>query len=94
MQTLRGLVEIKVPEDLWPRSSGWSGKVIGVRVSPGDRVREGDVVAEVEIEKAVLEIESPVSGVVVEVKVRVGDTVGPGDVLAVVKPEGSAGLAG
>lgn len=94
MQDLERVIEIRVPEDLWPRSSGWSGKVVGVRVSPGDRIREGDVVAEVEIEKAVLEIESPVSGVVVEVRVRVGDVVGPGDVLAVVRPGGSAGLAG
>lgn len=86
MQGSGGLVEVRVPEDLWPRSSGWRGRVVGVRVSPGDRVREGDVVAEVEIEKAVLEIESPVSGVVVEVRVGVGDEVGPGDVLAVVRP--------
>lgn len=79
-----GLVEVKVPEELWPRRGGWSGRVVGVRKRPGERVRRGEVLVEVEIEKAVLEIESPVDGVVEKIA-EPGERVEPGSVLAVVR---------
>ncbi|MET1129298.1 MAG: biotin/lipoyl-containing protein [Thermoproteota archaeon] len=83
------LYYVRVPEDLWPRSSGWRGEVVEVYKDVGDRVLAGEVVAEVEIEKAVLEIESPVSGRVAEVRARKGDLVGPGDVLLAVELDGA-----
>lgn len=76
------VVDVRVPQDLWPRRLDWRGRVVAVHASPGSRVSEGDPLAEVEIEKAVLVLESPVSGVVVEVSVSVGDEVGPGDLVA------------
>lgn len=79
------IVELKVPEELWPRRADWKGRVVSVFVGPGDEVREGDLVAEVEIEKVVLGLESPCSGRVLEVRAKSGDVVGPGDVIAVIE---------
>ena len=79
-----GLVEVKVPEELWPRRGGWKGRVVSVFKRPGERVARGEVLAEVEIEKAILEIESPVSGVVRKVA-EPGSPVGPGSVVALVE---------
>ena len=77
--------EVKVPEELWPRRGGWSGVVVRLLKREGDAVSPGEVVAEVEIEKAVLEIESPVGGVVEEVVSGEGSRVGPGSVILVVR---------
>ncbi len=79
------VVEVGVPREYWPSRGEWEGTVVAVHVAVGDRVSEGQVVAEVELEKAVLEVESPVSGVVVAVHVAVGDKVGPGDPLVSVR---------
>jgi len=83
---------IKVPEELWPRRGRWVGKVVGVLKKPGERVSRGEPVAEVEIEKAVLVIESPYDGVVKEVLVSPGDSVSPGSglVRVVLSGEGKA----
>lgn len=81
------LVEVKVPEELWPRRGGWRGKVVSVLKRPGERVSRGEVLAEVEIEKAILEIESPVDGVVKEVA-EPGSPVEPGSVVAIVEEAG------
>lgn len=48
---------------------------------PGDRVSVGEAVAEIEIEKAILVIESPFDGVVREVIVEPGSSVEPGSEL-------------
>lgn len=80
------LVEIKVPEDLWPRRGGWTGRLVRA-ARPGDIVDKGSVVAEVEIEKAVLEIEAPVTGRVVW-SLEEGSEVSPGTVLLRVEPLG------
>lgn len=80
------LVEVKVPEDLWPRRGGWKGRLVRA-AKPGELVSKGSVVAEVEIEKAVLEIEAPVTGRVVW-SLEEGSVVGPGSVLLKVEPLG------
>ncbi|QJP16389.1 acetoin dehydrogenase dihydrolipoyllysine-residue acetyltransferase subunit [Starkeya sp. ORNL1] len=49
------------------------GKVVGLFVKPGDTVKKGDVVAEVESEKASFEVEAFDSGVVLDVLYKVGD---------------------
>jgi len=69
---------ITIPVDLWPRRGGWRGKVISIFKKPNERVEKGEPIAEVEIEKAVLVIESPFDGVIREVLVSPGDSVGPG----------------
>lgn len=65
-------------EELWPRRGGWRGKVVSVLKNPGDRVSVGEAVAEIEIEKAILVIESPFDGVVREVIAKPGSIVEPG----------------
>ncbi|MCE4603556.1 MAG: lipoyl domain-containing protein [Aeropyrum sp.] len=73
--------EVRVPLDLWPRRGGWKGKVVKVYKSVGERVSKGEVIAEIEIEKAVLEIESPTDGVLVEVASE-GEEVSPESIIA------------
>ncbi|MEB3850960.1 MAG: biotin/lipoyl-binding protein [Desulfurococcales archaeon] len=80
-------VEVKVPETLWGRRSRWDGVVVAVHVGPGSRVRAGDPIAEVEVDKAIVVVESPYDGIVVEVTVSEGDRVGPGSLLAVMEVE-------
>jgi len=72
---------IIVPMELWPRRGGWKGRVISVLKKPGDRVSMGEPVVEVEIEKAVLVIESPYDGVVSDVLVSQDSLVEPGSAL-------------
>lgn len=69
---------IRAPRELWPRRGDWSGRVINIFVKPGARVSRGEPLAEIEIEKAVLVIESPYEGVVKEVLVSPGENVSPG----------------
>lgn len=59
------------------------GEVLTVHVAAGGKVREGDVILEVETDKAAVEIPSPFSGTVADVRVRAGDTIRVGDVLIV-----------
>jgi pyruvate dehydrogenase E2 component (dihydrolipoamide acetyltransferase) len=57
------------------------GEVLAVRVSAGQAVKEGDVILEVETDKAAVEIPSPYTGTVLEILVKPGDTVRVGQVL-------------
>jgi len=75
------LADVRVPEELWPRRGGWRGRVVSVFKKPGDRVSKGESIVEVEIEKAVLVIESPFDGIVREVLVSPGSVVEPGSTL-------------
>jgi pyruvate dehydrogenase E2 component (dihydrolipoamide acetyltransferase) len=59
------------------------GEVLGVHVSVGQEVKEGDIILEVETDKAAVEIPSPFSGRVSEVRVKPGDTVKVGDVMMI-----------
>ena len=57
------------------------GEVLAVHVSAGQEVKEGDIILEVETDKAAVEIPSPFSGKVAEIMVKPGDTVKVGDVM-------------
>ena len=57
------------------------GEVLSVRVAVGDQVKEGDIILEVETDKAAVEIPSPYTGVVEEILVKPGDTVKVGQVM-------------
>ncbi|MCK5418520.1 MAG: 2-oxo acid dehydrogenase subunit E2, partial [Desulfobacterales bacterium] len=57
------------------------GEVLAVHVSVGQEVKEGDIILEVETDKAAVEIPSPFTGTVSEVLVKPGDTVKVGDVM-------------
>lgn len=54
----------------------------------GETVEEGEIIAEVETDKATMEMESFFDGVILKVLVRAGDTVAVGDPMAVVGEEG------
>ena len=58
-----------------------SGDVVSVLVKPGDTVKPGQAVLEVETDKAVIEVPCPAGGVVEEVLVNKGDTVAVGQAL-------------
>ncbi|WP_373500241.1 biotin/lipoyl-containing protein, partial [Desulfococcus sp.] len=57
------------------------GEVTAVTVSVGDSVREGEIILEIETDKAAVEIPSPITGTVTEILVKPGDVVNVGDVL-------------
>ena len=57
------------------------GEVLAVPVSVGQKVKEGDIILEVETDKAAVEIPSPYTGSVEEILVSPGDIVKVGDVM-------------
>ena len=65
------------------------GKLVNWKVHPGDRVETGDVIAEVESDKAVMEVQSFKDGLVEELKVQEGESVPVGTVIAVLETPGS-----
>jgi pyruvate dehydrogenase E2 component (dihydrolipoamide acetyltransferase) len=58
------------------------GKIVEWHVKPGDRVSPGDVVCEVESDKAVIDVESAWDATVVDIIVNQGETVTVGTVVA------------
>lgn len=79
------VIEFKVPLDIWPRRRDWKAKVSKWLKSVGDEINVGDVIVELEIEKAIMGLESPYRGKVIEIKAKEGDEVGPGDSLALIE---------
>ncbi|MGB9951318.1 dihydrolipoamide acetyltransferase family protein [Haloarcula marismortui] len=64
------------------------GELLRWRVAPGDAVSEDQPVAEVETDKAVVDVPSPVDGVVEELRATEGEVVPVGDVIIVFRVEG------
>lgn len=64
------------------------GEIVTLYVKQGDTVKEDDVFAEVQTDKAVVEIPCPVTGTVKEILVKEGDVIDVGTVMAVFVPEG------
>jgi pyruvate dehydrogenase E2 component (dihydrolipoamide acetyltransferase) len=69
------------------------GEVLAVRVQVGQRIKEGDIILEVETDKAAVEIPSPYTGTVAEIRVKKGDTVKVGQVMMTFETAGSAAAA-
>jgi pyruvate dehydrogenase E2 component (dihydrolipoamide acetyltransferase) len=65
-----------------------AGKLTRWRVKPGDRVKRGDIVAEVETEKSDIDVEVFASGIVHELLVQPDQKVPVGTVLATILEEG------
>jgi pyruvate dehydrogenase E2 component (dihydrolipoamide acetyltransferase) len=63
------------------------GELVVWHVSPGDSVEEDDVLAEIETDKAVVDLPSPVTGTVVELHAEEGDVIPVGDVVITLEPE-------
>lgn len=65
-----------------------AGKLTRWKIKPGDRVKRGDIVAEVETEKSDIDVEIFTSGIVHELLVQPGQKVPVGTVLATILEEG------
>ncbi len=57
------------------------GEVLAVLVEVGQEIKEGDIILEIETDKAAVEIPSPFDGRVLEIMVAAGDVVNVGDVM-------------
>lgn len=56
-------------------------EILAIPVTPGQEVKEGDIILEIETDKAAVEIPSPATGKVAEILVKVGERVEVGRVL-------------
>ncbi|MGC9516443.1 MAG: sodium-extruding oxaloacetate decarboxylase subunit alpha [Methanomicrobiales archaeon] len=66
-------------------ASTMQGMILKLKVNPGDKVEEGDVVAVIEAMKMENDIHAPKSGTIEEIFILEGDTVSAGDTLMVIK---------
>jgi pyruvate dehydrogenase E2 component (dihydrolipoamide acetyltransferase) len=64
-----------------------AGTLIAWRKQPGDRVSRGDIIAEVETEKGLIDVEVFASGVIERILVQPGATVPTGTALAVIRED-------
>ncbi|HLF76594.1 MAG TPA: dihydrolipoamide acetyltransferase family protein [Dehalococcoidia bacterium] len=69
-----------------------AGELITWLKKPGDTIQKGEIIAEVETDKAVVEVESLYSGVVETLLVEPGTTVPVGAVLAVIRADSAEEL--
>ena len=83
-------VEVRVPQ--LPESVS-DATLVAWHKQPGDSVRRDENLADLETDKVVLEVPSPVDGVIQELKAETGSTVTSGELLAVIA-EGAAAAAG
>ena len=65
-----------------------SGSVVSILVKEGDRIEKGQTLLELENEKAVAPIPSPVSGTVTKLRVKEGDKISVGHTLVVIDEGG------
>ncbi|WP_456451154.1 dihydrolipoamide acetyltransferase family protein [Hydrogenimonas sp.] len=61
------------------------GKLISWKVKPGDAVHQGDVIAEVESDKAIMEVQTFKDGLVKELRLKEGESAPVGSVIAVIE---------
>lgn len=64
------------------------GEIVKWHVKPGDEIKEDQIIMDVQNDKAVVEVPSPVSGKIVELKVAEGTVSHVGDPLAVIDVTG------
>lgn len=65
-----------------------SGKLLSWRKKVGDRVRRGDIIAEVETDKADIEVEAFSTGIIEKLLVQPGEQVPVGTRMAIIQEEG------
>ena len=75
-------VEVLLPQ--WGMGMS-EGTVVEWKKQVGDSVVEGDILADIEAEKATQELESPATGVLVEIRVQVSQETKVRSVLAVIE---------
>ncbi len=66
------------------------GKLISWKVKEGDSVKSGDVIAEVESDKAIMEVQTFRDGIIKELKIKDGDSASVGSVIAIIEDNGTA----
>ena len=66
------------------------GEILTWHVEPGETVAADDILLEVETEKAVVDVPSPVAGTLTERRAAVGDVVETGTTIAMIDTEGAA----
>jgi pyruvate dehydrogenase E2 component (dihydrolipoamide acetyltransferase) len=70
-----------------------TGKVLKWLKNPGDSVKKGEPIVEIETDKVTVEVEAPASGVLREVSAQPGDVVPVGQTIALIFAVGEAGAA-
>jgi len=60
------------------------GTIVKFRVKEGDKVEADDILADIETDKAVVEIPSPKKGTILKLNHKAGDIIKVGEVLAVI----------
>jgi 2-oxoglutarate dehydrogenase E2 component (dihydrolipoamide succinyltransferase) len=83
-------IEVTVPN--LPESVA-DATVIAWHKKTGERIGRDENLADLETDKVVLEVPSPIEGVVGEIFKEIGTTVAAGDVLAILEPLGEGGKA-
>ncbi|HVN99101.1 MAG TPA: 2-oxoglutarate dehydrogenase complex dihydrolipoyllysine-residue succinyltransferase [Steroidobacteraceae bacterium] len=83
-------VEIRVPQ--LPESVA-DATLVAWRKQPGEAVGRDENLADLETDKVVLEVPSPVAGVLQDIRVQAGATVRSGELLAVISAAASAGAS-
>lgn len=83
--------EIKMPQ---LSDTMYSGKILAWKKNVGDNVARGDILAEVETDKANLEIECFHPGVLLQIRTPAGETANVGDIIAVIGAAGENVTAG
>ncbi len=61
------------------------GKIVKWRVKEGDEITDNQAIADVETDKAVVEIPSPVSGKITKINFQEGEVIQVGEVLAIIE---------
>jgi pyruvate dehydrogenase E2 component (dihydrolipoamide acetyltransferase) len=71
------------------------GKLVQWKKKEGDRIIKGEIIAEVDTEKAAIDVESHATGVIERLITRPGDKIPVGTVMAIIREEGgpTAGVA-
>src|SRR6202035_3584017 len=81
-----------MPEIQMPKLSDTmtEGTLVAWKKKRGDKVSAGEVIAEIETDKATMEWESPEDGTLSEIYVEEGERVNVGDKIAFISEEGEA----
>ena len=67
-----------------------SGVIAEWKVAEGDRVKEGDILFEMETGKSTMEVESPATGIIRDLAPVTGDEVRVGTTVAWIDPDGES----
>jgi len=69
------------------------GKIVKWNKQVGDKVKSDDALADVETDKATMEVPSPVSGEIIEIVAKIGDELSNGDLVPKIRVSADASAA-